>query len=64
MMDEKDIRQIIPEALNKARERFNAVLFDEYGIDPANCNIKFTAWLMDNTFTTRLAKFEIEEEVK
>lgn len=61
--EEKDIRQVIPEALYHAREQFNKTLSHE-GFDPAYCNTRFTVWLMDSSFTIRLAKFEIEEEVK
>ena len=62
-MSEEDIRQIIPEALYEARKRFNEVLFDKHGYDPAYCSIRFTAWLMDSNYEQRLARFEIEEEV-
>ena len=61
MDDEKDIREVVPGALYEARQRFNVYL-ESLGFDPAWCNIRFTAWLMDSSFTQRLARFEIEEE--
>ena len=52
------------EALDHAREEFQRFLTEEYNIDPANYDIRFTAWVKDCNFEKRLARIEIERELK
>ena len=52
------------EALDHAREEFQKFLIKEYNIDPANFDIRFTAWVVDANFEKRLSRIEIERELK
>ena len=63
MDDEKDLDEVICEALLVAQKRFNETV-GEYGFDPAYCDIRFTAWVKDSSLTERLGRFEIEHECK
>ena len=60
---DKEISEITNKALNKAWEAFEECLEKE-DYDPANWDIRFTAWLKDANFEYRITKFEIEDEVK
>jgi len=58
-----ELAGITMEALEKAKEAFNKRLEYE-GYDPAYWDIRFTAWEVGDNFTTRLRRYEIEDEVK
>ena len=59
----KDFDDVVYEALRSAKERLAEVI-ESYNYEPAYCDIKFTAWIVDTSLTTRLRKIEIEAEVK
>ena len=61
--DDKDFDDVVYEALRDAKERFCEVI-ESYNYEPAFCDIKFIAWIVDTSLTTRLRKIEIEAEVK
>lgn len=61
--DEKDFDDVVYEALRDAKKKFQEVL-ESHNYDPAYCDIKFVAWVVDTSFTARLRKIEIEDEVK
>lgn len=58
-----EVAEITMKALNKARGAFNDYL-EKDGFEPALWDIRFTAWEVDYNFTTRLRRYEIEDEVK
>lgn len=58
-----ELAEITIKALNNAKEAFNKTIGDE-GYDSAYWDIRFTAWEVDSNFTTRLRRYEIEDEVK
>jgi len=60
---EKDLDDIVYEALVSAKKAFNTTI-EDYNHDPAFTDIKFTAFILDSTLTTRLRKIEIEGELK
>lgn len=53
----------ILEGLLKARDAFEKYL-EDCGYDSAYADIRFTAWVVDSGFTTRLRRMEIEGELK
>lgn len=59
----KEINKVTTKALSKAYEAFNKAVEDE-DYDPARWDIRFTTWLVDESFTTRLTRWEVESEVK
>ena len=59
-----NMEMIGAEALDHARKEFQRFLTEEYNIDPANYDIRFTAWVVDASFEHRLARIEIERELK
>jgi len=61
--NDKDFDDVVWEALNASRETFKDTL-SKYLYDSACCDIRFTAFIVDTGFTTRLRKIELEEEVK
>ena len=63
MNEEPELEVIVMEGLHKARKALEDCLSD-YGYDPAYVDTKFTAWIVDSSFTTRLRRIEYETEVK
>ena len=61
--NDKDFDDVVYEALRDARKKFCEVL-EGYDYDPAYCDTKFTAFMVDSSLTTRIRKIEIESEVK
>jgi len=61
--DDKDFDDVVYEALRNAKAKFREALEDHY-YDTAYCDINFTAFIVDSSFTTRLRKIEIEDEIK
>ena len=59
--DEPDLTEVTASALVAARKAFEAYL-DSRNLDGAYWSIKFTAWLLDETFKHKLEKIEIENE--
>ncbi len=55
--------ELTMKALCAAKKAFFKTISDE-GYDSAFWDIRFTAWMVDSEFTTRLKRIEIEEEVK
>lgn len=62
-LEDGTLDEIVSKALDCAKQSFQAVLND-YGYDPAYCDILFTAWIKDVNFEHRLRRLEIEDEVK
>lgn len=62
--EEKSMELIGAEALDHARKAFEDYINEEHCIDPAYFDIRFTAWVKDCDFRERLARIEIEREVK
>ena len=61
--DDESLDVLTMRALVAARDAFWKVL-EADGCDPAYWDIRFTAWQVDSSFTHRLARVEIEREVK
>lgn len=61
--EEKSIELLVSEALDAARKAFQDY-FEKRGMEPARFDYRFTAWLVDENFVHRLARIEIEREVK
>jgi len=61
--DDESLDVLTMRALVAARDAFWKVL-EADGNDPAYWDIRFTAWQVDSSFTHRLARVEIEREVK
>jgi len=59
--EEPDLTEATASALAAARKAFEAYL-DSRNLDAAYWSIKFTAWLLDETFEHKLEKIEIENE--
>ena len=62
--EDKSMELIGSEALEHARNAFQGYISDTYNVDPAYFDIRFTAWVKDCNFETRLARIEIERELK
>lgn len=60
---DKDFDDVVYEALRNAQKRFCEVI-ESYNYEPAYCDIKFIAWIVDTSSYIRLRKTEIEAEVK
>ncbi len=65
MSDPDDLtpEEMAMEALISARDAF-LKYFEDEGCDAAYWDYRFTAWVVDADFTTRLTRVEIEHEVK
>jgi hypothetical protein len=63
MEDELTFEECIQKALLKAQDAFEKELEDNC-FDPAYTDIRFTAWVLDDSFEARLRRFEIEGECK
>ena len=63
MDDDTDLEVVVMEGLHKARQALEDCV-SEYGYDPAYVDTRFTAWIVDSSFTTRLRRIEYETEVK
>ena len=61
---EKEMEIIAAEALDHARKAFQDYISDTYNIDPAYFDYRFTAWVVDVNLEKRLARIEIERELK
>jgi len=62
-MDEPELEVVVMEGLHKARKALEDCV-SEYGYDPAYVDTRFTAWIVDSSFTARLCRIEYETEVK
>jgi len=63
MSEEISDEELTMRALVAAKDAFNKTLEDA-GVDGAFWDFRFTAWIVDSAFTTRLTKIELEHEVK
>ena len=63
MDDDTELEVVVMEGLCKARKALEDCL-SEYGLDSAYVDTRFTAWIVDASFTTRLRRIEYETEVK
>lgn len=60
---DKDFDDVVYEALVEAKRAFDSKI-EDYCYDPSFADIRFTAFIVDSTLTTRLRKIEIEGELK
>lgn len=61
---EESMELIACEALECARNAFQRYVSKVHNIDPAYFDYRFTAWVVDDNLEHRLARIEIERELK
>ena len=63
MEEELSLDEAIHEGIERAMEAFRGTLA-RHLYDSAYCDLRFTVWVKDSSFTTRLRRIEIEDECK